>query len=136
MPKVYIRKAEYDYNILKPLVFELMDSIAGDLIKENSRVIIKPNLLAAAAPDMAVVTHPLIVKAAAEYVIDKGVRPQISDSPAVGSFEKILKESGIKDALEGKIYKSDSQIFILNLEKKYALGEPGVVVDMEEKEFG
>ena len=101
MSKVYIRKAEYDYSTLKPLVFELMDSIAGDLIKKGSRVVIKPNLLAAATPDMAVVTHPLIVKAAAEYVIDKGVRPQISDSPAVGSFEKILKESGIKDALEG-----------------------------------
>ena len=101
MPKVYIRKAEYDYSTLKPLVFELMDSIAGDLIQKGKRVVIKPNLLAAATPDMAVVTHPLIVKAAAEYVISKGVRPQISDSPAVGSFEKILKESGIKDVLEG-----------------------------------
>ena len=101
MSKVYIRKAEYDYTILKPLVFDLMDSIAGDLIKKWSRVVIKPNLLAAATPDMAVVTHPLIVKAAAEYVISKGVRPQISDSPAVGSFEKIIKVSGIKDALEG-----------------------------------
>ena len=101
MSKVYIRKAEYDYATLKPLVFELMDSIAGDRIKKGMRVVIKPNLLAAFRPDRAVVTHPLIVKAAAEYVISKGVRPQISDSPAVGSFEKILKESGIKDALKG-----------------------------------
>ncbi len=101
MSKVYIRKAEYDYTTLRPLVFELMDSIAGDLIKKGSRVLIKPNLLAAASPDRAVVTHPLIVKAAAEYVISKGVRPQISDSPAVGSFEKIIMVSGIKDALEG-----------------------------------
>ena len=98
---VYIRKAVYDYATLKPLVFELMDAVAGDRIQKGSRVVIKPNLLAAATPDMAVVTHPLIVKAAAEYVIDKGVRPQISDSPAVGKFEKILKESGIKEALEG-----------------------------------
>ncbi|HDZ84700.1 MAG TPA: DUF362 domain-containing protein, partial [Nitrospirae bacterium] len=96
MSKVYIRKAEYDYTTLRPLVFELMDSIAGDLIKKGSRVLIKPNLLAAASPDRAVVTHPLIVKAAAEYVISKGVRPQISDSPAVGSFEKIIMVSGIK----------------------------------------
>lgn len=101
MSRVYIRKAEYDYTTLKPLVFELMDSIAGDLFQKKSRVLIKPNLLAPATPDRAVVTHPLIVKAVAEYVISKGVRPQISDSPAVGSFNKILKESGIKDALEG-----------------------------------
>lgn len=101
MSKVYIRKAEYDYTTLKPLIFELMDSIAGDLIQKESRVVIKPNLLAPVVPDRAVVTHPLIVKATAEYVIDKGVRPQISDSPAVGSFDRILKVSGIKDALEG-----------------------------------
>ena len=101
MSKVYIRKAEYDYSTLKPLVFELMDSIAGDLIKKGSRVLIKPNLLLPAPPDRAIVTHPMIVRAAAEYVIAKGVRPQISDSPAIGSFEKILKESGIRDALEG-----------------------------------
>lgn len=101
MSKVYIRKAEYDYAALKPLIFEIMDSIVGGRIKEGSRVVIKPNLLAPASPEMAVVTHPLIVKAVSEYVIGKGVRPQISDSPAVGSFKKILKESGITDALEG-----------------------------------
>jgi uncharacterized protein (DUF362 family)/Pyruvate/2-oxoacid:ferredoxin oxidoreductase delta subunit len=101
MSKVYIRKSEYDYTTLKPVVFELMDSIVGDRIEKGSSVLIKPNLLAPVPPEMAVVTHPLIVKAAAEYVIDKGVKPQISDSPAVGSFEKILKESGIAEALEG-----------------------------------
>ncbi len=101
MPKVYIRKAEYDYSTLKPIVFEMMDSIIGGRIQTGRCVVIKPNLLASATPDRAIVTHPLIVKAAAEYVIDKGVRPQISDSPAVGSFEKILKVSGIADALEG-----------------------------------
>ena len=101
MSKVYIRKAEYDYSTLKPIVFEMMDSIAGDLIQKGSRVVIKPNLLLPATPDRAITTHPLIVKAAAEYVISKRARPQISDSPAVGSFEKILKVSGIADALEG-----------------------------------
>ena len=38
----------------------------------------------------------------------------------------------IKDALQGIIYKTDSQIIILNLEKKYTLNEYGVVVKMEE----
>ncbi|MEW6602833.1 MAG: DUF362 domain-containing protein, partial [Nitrospirota bacterium] len=61
----------------------------------------KPNCLAPASPDMAIVTHPLIVKAVVEYVLDKGAAPQISDSSAVGSFDKVLKESGIKEALYG-----------------------------------
>jgi uncharacterized protein (DUF362 family)/Pyruvate/2-oxoacid:ferredoxin oxidoreductase delta subunit len=98
---VFIRKAEYDYSTLKPLVFGIMNSSIGDKIHKSSRVVIKPNLLAPAPPEMAMTTHPLIIRAAAEYVLDRGAVPQISDSPAVGSFEKILKESGIRDALKG-----------------------------------
>ena len=40
----------------------------------------------------------------------------------------------IKDALQGIIYKSDSQIIITNSEKKYTLDEYGVAVKMEEME--
>jgi len=47
------------------------------------------------------VTHPMVVKAAVEYVLHKGARPQVSDSPAMGSWEKVLKESGISQALQG-----------------------------------
>ena len=39
-----------------------------------------------------------------------------------------------KDAMQGIIYKSDSQIIILNLEKKYTLDEYGVAVRLEEVE--
>jgi uncharacterized protein (DUF362 family)/Pyruvate/2-oxoacid:ferredoxin oxidoreductase delta subunit len=101
MAKVIIRKAAYDYKTLKPAFFEVFDAIAGGMFKKGSRVLIKPNLLAPASPEKAIVTHPLIIRAAAEYVIDKGAHPVISDSPASGSFEKILLESGIKSALEG-----------------------------------
>lgn len=101
MPKVTIRKSSYDYNDLRPIFFEIMDDIDSHLIKRNDRVLIKPNLLSAASPRKAVVTHPLIVKAAVEYVLQKGGRPLVADSPAIGSFEKILKESGIRDALSG-----------------------------------
>jgi len=101
MSTVHIRKAEYNYKTLRPIIFEIMDATVGKTIQKRSRVVIKPNLLAPAPPDRAITTHPMIVRAAAEYVIEKGARPQISDSPAVGSFEKILKESGIREALEG-----------------------------------
>lgn len=101
MSTVIIRKAEYDYSTLKPIIFELMDSLGGDRIQKNSRVVIKPNLLSPETPDKAILTHPLIVRAVVEYVLDKGAKPQISDSMAVGSFEKILKVSGIKDTLSG-----------------------------------
>ncbi len=101
MRKVIIRKAGYDYGTLRPVFFEIMDGLGGKGIARNSRVVIKPNLLAPASPEKAMTTHPLVVKAAAEYVLERGASPVISDSPAMGSFEKVLKESGIKDALEG-----------------------------------
>jgi uncharacterized protein (DUF362 family)/Pyruvate/2-oxoacid:ferredoxin oxidoreductase delta subunit len=120
MSTVYFRKAEYNYSTLRPVVFNLLNSVGGDQIHKDCRVVIKPNLLAPASPEKAVLTHPLIIKAVADYVLEKGARPCISDSPAVGSFEKILKESGIKSALEGMNveYKAFKDIHVVDV------GEP------------
>jgi len=101
MSRIIIKKSTYDYDILRPRVFEIMDALGGERIKKNSHVVIKPNLLAPAPPDKAIVTHPLVIRAAAEYVLKKGAKPQISDSSAMGSFQKVISESGIKDALKG-----------------------------------
>lgn len=101
MATVIIREAEYQYNQIKPLFFDLIERLAGDKIKLGSRVLIKPNMLSAARPEDAVLTHPLVIKAAVEYVLQKGARPQVSDSPAIGSFESILKQNGTADALQG-----------------------------------
>lgn len=101
MTKVILKKSTYDYNMIKRTFFEIMDTIGGDLIGKSNRVLIKPNLLSPASPEEAVLTHPMIVKAAVEYVLQKGACPQVSDSPAIGSFEKIMKNSGIRNALAG-----------------------------------
>jgi uncharacterized protein (DUF362 family)/Pyruvate/2-oxoacid:ferredoxin oxidoreductase delta subunit len=98
---VIIRRASYDYRTLRAIVFEIADSFCSGLIRTGSRVVIKPNLLAPAPPDKAMVTHPLIVKAVAEYAIQKGGRVQISDSQAMGSFERVLNESGLRNTLKG-----------------------------------
>ncbi len=99
--KVVIRQASYDYRTLRPIIFEIADTFCRGLIRPGSRVVIKPNLLAPAPPDKAIVTHPLVVRAVAEYAVQKGGRVQISDSPAMGSFERVLNESGLRDALKG-----------------------------------
>jgi uncharacterized protein (DUF362 family)/Pyruvate/2-oxoacid:ferredoxin oxidoreductase delta subunit len=98
--KIIIRQASYDYRALRPLIFEIADSFCSDIIRPGSRVVIKPNLLAPARPDKAMLTHPMVVKAVAEYVIQKGGRVQISDSQAMGNFERVLNESGLKEALK------------------------------------
>ena len=72
MSDVIIRKAAYDYENLKPIIFDMMDAISNGLIQKQRRVLIKPNLLSPAKPEKAIQTHPLVVKAVAEYVISKG----------------------------------------------------------------
>jgi len=116
MTDVYFKNAEYDYVVLRPIVFEMIETIAGNLIHLQSRVLIKPNFLSAAGPEKAIITHPLVVRAAVEYVLEKGGRPVVADSPGVGSFERILKEGGFKDAfgnlkerVEFKAFKTTAQ---------------------------
>ncbi|MBF0508696.1 MAG: DUF362 domain-containing protein [Deltaproteobacteria bacterium] len=101
MPRVMVRKAEYDYAVLKPIIFEMLQAFDQGRIKANTQVLIKPNLLFPTSPETAILTHPLIIKAAAEYVLEKGGRVSISDSGAIGAFEKALKLNGITKALEG-----------------------------------
>ncbi len=101
MATVIVRKADYEYNQIRPLVFDLLEKLSGSKIMSGDRVLIKPNMLSAARPQDAVLTHPLVIKAAVEYVLQKGGRPQVSDSPAIGSFENILKLNGTMEALKG-----------------------------------
>lgn len=101
MSRVFIKESTYDYSHLRSSIFDILDSTASGLISRGSRVLLKPNLLTAAPPEKAVVTHPHVVRAIAEYVFHKGGRVQVSDSPAVGTFEKIIRQSGYITALEG-----------------------------------
>ena len=78
-----------------------MDALGGREIDRNANVLIKPNFLAPAKPEEAILTHPMVIKAVVEYVLDKGGKPTVSDSPAVGSFDAILKQSGVAEALRG-----------------------------------
>ena len=128
MSIVIIKKSAYDYDILRPRVFEIMDALGGEQIKKNSCVVIKPNLLAPAPPDKAIVTHPLVIRAAAEYVLEKGAKPQISDSSAMGSFQKVLKESGIIEALKGL----DVEYKEFKTSVKVDIGEPFGKIDIAE----
>jgi uncharacterized protein (DUF362 family)/Pyruvate/2-oxoacid:ferredoxin oxidoreductase delta subunit len=101
MSQVIVRAATYENDSLRPLIFEMMEAMGGAQIHGGGRVLIKPNLLAPATPRQAILTHPAIVRCVVEYVLSKGARPLVSDSPAIGSFETVLRMSGIRDALKG-----------------------------------
>ncbi len=101
MSVVIVKESSYNYTRLRRDVFDILSHLDRDKIKDGSRVLIKPNLLTAAKKDKAITTHPLIIKAATEYVLQKRGNPQVSDSPAVGTFKKVIKECGVEDALKG-----------------------------------
>jgi uncharacterized protein (DUF362 family)/Pyruvate/2-oxoacid:ferredoxin oxidoreductase delta subunit len=101
MTTVWFQKAEYDEAVLRPAVFGLLDRIGSLHIPVGARVLIKPNFLAPAGPDRAMTTHPLVVRAVVEYVLEKGGRALVSDSPGMGSFERVLRKGGYTQVLEG-----------------------------------
>ena len=101
MVDVYFQHCHYDDPDLKQTIYGMMDAMGGHSIRSDSRIIIKPNLLLAADPNLVVNTHPIIVRHVAEYVIEKGFRPVISDSPPASSFEQILSKGGYIQALSG-----------------------------------
>ncbi|HTZ18895.1 MAG TPA: DUF362 domain-containing protein [Dissulfurispiraceae bacterium] len=101
MSTVFVKYCSYNYKELKAFIFPLLDRFVGPSIHKKSTVVIKPNFLAPAPPEWAILTHPLVLKAVAEYVIGRGARPRISDSNAMGTFEKVLRTGGFLAALEG-----------------------------------
>jgi len=99
MPTVIIRNAAYD-NALTATFAGILDALGGRDIPRGSRVLVKPNLLSPARPEEAVLTHFSLVRAAVEYVLERGARPLVADSPAIGAFTRILKEGGLREALK------------------------------------
>ncbi len=128
MSRVIVRKAEYEYQSLKQTLYDILDSLGGKHIENNSLVLLKPNLLSPASPDTAMLTHPLIVRIISEYALEKGARVRLSDSPAMGSFEKVLKESGIKDALKGL----DVEFKEFKTSRTIDMGEPFKKIEIAE----
>lgn len=92
---------DYKENILKRIVFE------------NSKVLLKPNMLGGYSPEAGVNTHPNIIKVVAKLVKEAGGNPVIGDSPsfAIKGVEQVWEKSGFKKIAESL------GIDIINFEK-------------------
>jgi uncharacterized protein (DUF362 family)/Pyruvate/2-oxoacid:ferredoxin oxidoreductase delta subunit len=96
---VLIRNGRYESDDLETTLHEMLTGVGGDRIEPGMQVLIKPNLLMPVSPDSAILTHPRVVRSAATYVLEKGAQVILSDSPAVGSFQRILRKGGFRDTL-------------------------------------
>ena len=101
MAKVAITRCDsYDAGKVFDAVKRSIDLLGGidAFVKPGMKVLLKPNLLSARAPEDAVDTHPEVVRAVVRLV--KGARavPFIGDSPGGygKNIDEIFEKSGIK----------------------------------------
>ncbi len=85
--------AGYDRQHVKEKIDSIFQSISFS-VSAGSKVLVKPNLISAGNKGLPC-THPEIVAAVAEWLLDSGAKVTIGDSPAFGSAKKVMRASGI-----------------------------------------
>ncbi|MFO7952596.1 MAG: DUF362 domain-containing protein [Bacillota bacterium] len=92
----------YHPQTVRSSLEQLLGHFGGinSLVKPGQKVLLKPNLLAAALPVEAVSTHPVVMKAMAEMILEAGGRVYLGDSPGNDSQEKALRVCGMKEVIE------------------------------------
>jgi uncharacterized protein (DUF362 family) len=91
-----------DYNVtdIKEFLDASLESINLAQQLRNKKVLLKPNLVMGKAPHKAVNTHPKVIQAVAELLLDSSCDVSIGDSPGYESTERALKASGMMDVVE------------------------------------
>lgn len=98
--KIVLRKCRtYDLKEVKSSILAIFESLGGanKFFSRGEKILIKPNLLSARLPEEGVTTHPSVVKAVAEIIIENGGIPYIGDSPSIESFQKVVARTGIHE---------------------------------------
>ncbi len=98
IPVALIRSKNYKRNQLKNHIAELVKA-CGFTLSPGARLLLKPNLVAAARRCDPACTHPDFVAAAAEYFVDCGAKVRIGDSPATGGGLRAMAISGMSESL-------------------------------------
>lgn len=100
---------EYREDLIRPAIYEMLDTlgIAGDL-KPGMKVVIKPNLVMAKKPDAPVTTHPLVVKAVADWLREQGIMDitlaESSGGPYTPEYMKRIYHVCGMDALKDSLH--------------------------------
>ncbi|HSG27001.1 MAG TPA: DUF362 domain-containing protein [Candidatus Krumholzibacterium sp.] len=94
----------YELEGLVSSLREVLDPHGGmaTFVGRGQRVLLKPNLLSAKAPERAITTHPNVIEAVARLVIEAGGLPVIGDSPggAIRGIGRIWKNTGVQEMAE------------------------------------
>ncbi len=96
MSTVTLRRC-LSYEKAKDAVARSIEDLGGIdvFVSPGDSVLLKPNMLGAYDPTRAVTTHPSVVQAVAELVLDCRGKPFISDSPGLDPFHFTASKTGI-----------------------------------------
>lgn len=83
------------YNVVNNALKSL--GVLSDIIKPNTKILIKPNLLSAYTPEQAITTHPEIVRAIVKIVKKAKAIPVIGDSPGniLNGIKHVWEKTGM-----------------------------------------
>jgi uncharacterized protein (DUF362 family)/ferredoxin len=137
MATVVIEKVPvYEREEVKQGMRRLLSPLGGmaAFVKPGETVLLKPNLLAAKRPDEAVTTHPEVLRAVLELVLDAGGIPLVGDSPGVGGLSRVAEKSGLAAVVRetgAKLVEFVDPVEIPNtgLFKRIALARPYLEAD-------
>ena len=105
MDAVYVVRCD-GYEQADDKILELLELMGGvtNLAHAGEKIVLKPNLLAAAEPDRAVTTHPSVVEAVAKLARQAGAEVLIADSPGSGypysekTLRRTYRVTGLEEA--------------------------------------
>ncbi len=102
-PVVVIERCiRYEYSEVREALLKAVQPFGGfkTIVSPGQKVLIKPNLLAAAAPAESVTTNPLVIKVLTEMVQEAGGKVFIGDNPGSDDQKKALLTSGLQGVIE------------------------------------
>ena len=81
-PVAIVPLSEYSEDSARVALEELLSSIGGlDFVKEGMTVVIKVNLVSAMKPEEAATTHPTLLCALCDMLVERGAKVIVGDSP-------------------------------------------------------
>ncbi len=95
VPVALLRCGCYEAPLVREAVARALEA-SGLAVGRGLRVLVKPNLL---MPKLLACTHPQVVAAACAWLLERGARVEVADSPGFGRAAAVARAIGLEDAL-------------------------------------